>query len=158
LPFADEVAALGERSAIGQLVLRLTSPGVPDIYGGDELWFLTLVDPDNRQPVDWLKRRNSLAALATGTQPLQHETVKLHVIREALALRGRRPEAFAGAYDPRPAPASTCAYRRGDDVLVAVPVRGNEPEVDLPPGDWTNVLEGVDRVLGGYRPEVWERI
>ena len=49
-PFAAELAAAGARSAIGQLVLRLTSPGVPDIYNGDELPYFALVDPDNRRP------------------------------------------------------------------------------------------------------------
>ncbi len=52
-PFADQVARAGERAALGQLLLKLTAPGVPDIYQGDELWALSLVDPDNRRPVDW---------------------------------------------------------------------------------------------------------
>ncbi len=47
------LAAVGERAALGQLVLKLTAPGVPDIYQGDELAFRALVDPDNRRPVDW---------------------------------------------------------------------------------------------------------
>ena len=82
---------------IGQLVLRLTSPGVPDIYNGDELPYFALVDPDNRRPVDWDARR---AALASRDAP-HGESAKLHVIREALALRARRPEAFAdGDYEP----------------------------------------------------------
>ena len=53
----------GERAALGALLLRLTCPGVPDIYQGDELWSLSLVDPDNRRPVDWAQRRRALAAL-----------------------------------------------------------------------------------------------
>ena len=71
-PFAAEVAARGERSSLGQLVLRLTSPGVPDIYQGDELPYLALVDPDNRRPVDWAvaprraRRRAAPAARETG--------------------------------------------------------------------------------------------
>ena len=56
-PFLAEVAALGERSALGQLLLKLTVPGVPDVYQGDELIDLSLVDPDNRRPVDWDARR-----------------------------------------------------------------------------------------------------
>jgi (1->4)-alpha-D-glucan 1-alpha-D-glucosylmutase len=152
-PFAHRVAAAGERSSIGQLVLRLTSPGVPDVYQGDELWFLALVDPDNRRPVDWGRRQ---ALLAAGGPPTR-ETVKLHVIREALELRARRPEAFAGGFEPLPADAGTCAYLRGEDVAVAVPVRGDEPALELPPGRWRNVLEGIDRCLGGYRPALYER-
>jgi (1->4)-alpha-D-glucan 1-alpha-D-glucosylmutase len=153
-PFAAEVAAAGARSAIGQLVLRLTSPGVPDLYNGDELTYLALVDPDNRRPVDWDERRRALAGL--GDRP-DAETVKLYVIREALALRARRPEAFTGAYEPLPAAAGTCAFRRGDDVVVAVPVRGDEPELDLTPGRWRELLGGVEQALGGYRVSLLER-
>ena len=98
-PFADEVARAGERAALGQLLLKLTVPGMPDIYNGDELRSLSLVDPDNRRPVDWDARRAALAALADGAEP-DRETVKLLVIQRALALRARRPEAFAGAYTP----------------------------------------------------------
>ena len=50
--FAEKVAELGHRSAMAQLLLKLTVPGVPDIYQGNELWDLSLVDPDNRRPVD----------------------------------------------------------------------------------------------------------
>ena len=57
-PLAAEISAAGARSALGQLVLRLTSPGVPDIYDGEEVPLFTLVDPDNRRPVDWERRRH----------------------------------------------------------------------------------------------------
>jgi (1->4)-alpha-D-glucan 1-alpha-D-glucosylmutase len=151
-PFAAEVAGLGERAALGQLVLRLTAPGVPDVYQGDELTFLALVDPDNRRPVDWRHRREALGAGLTG------ETVKLWTIRELLALRARRPGSFDGAYEPLAAGAGTCAFRRGDDVAVAVPVRGLEPGVELPPGRWRDLLDGLAPLLGGYRPRVLERV
>jgi (1->4)-alpha-D-glucan 1-alpha-D-glucosylmutase len=151
-PFAAEVAALGERSSLGQLVLRLAAPGIPDVYQGDELWFLALVDPDNRRPVDWARRR---AALGEG---LTRETAKLWTIREGLALRARRPEAFAGPYEPLPAGAGTCAFLRGEDVAVAVPFRGLEPEVELPCGRWRDVLDGIADCLGGYRPALFERV
>jgi (1->4)-alpha-D-glucan 1-alpha-D-glucosylmutase len=153
-PFAAEVAALGERSAAGQLVLRLTVPGIPDLYQGDELTFLALVDPDNRRPVDWQRRRSALAGLGATAD---RDTLKLWIIREALALRARRPEAFGGAYEPLAAAPGTCAYLRGDDVAVAVPVRGEAPEVELPPGRWRDVLEGLGACLGGVRPAVFER-
>ena len=95
-PFVAEVAAAGERAALGQLLLKLTVPGLPDIYNGDELPLLSLVDPDNRRPVDWDARREALAALRRGedTDP------KLLLIVRALELRARRPEAFSGAYAP----------------------------------------------------------
>ena len=100
-PFLAEVVALGERSALGQLLLKLTVPGVPDVYQGDELVDLSLVDPDNRRPVDWDARRAALAALRDGAEPTR-ETMKLHLISRALELRARRPEVFGpgGAYTP----------------------------------------------------------
>ena len=153
-PFAAEVAAAGERSALGQLVLRLTSPGVPDIYNGDELPFFALVDPDNRRPVDWARppRRARLARRAA------RRRAKLRVIREALALRRRRPRGVRRRrYEPLAAGEGTCAFRRGSDVVVAVPVRGDEPEVELPRGRWRNVLEGVEPALGGYSVLLLER-
>jgi (1->4)-alpha-D-glucan 1-alpha-D-glucosylmutase len=116
-PFVSLVRAAGEQIALGMTLLKLTAPGVPDLYGGDELPFFALVDPDNRRPVDWETRR---AALAEGFRP---ETAKLHLIRRALDLRRRRPEAFAGSYEPVEADEGLCAFRRGSDVLVAVPVR-----------------------------------
>jgi (1->4)-alpha-D-glucan 1-alpha-D-glucosylmutase len=148
--FTAELAAAGWRSSIGQLVLRLTSPGVPDLYNGDELPYFALVDPDNRRPVDWL-------ALQAAHEARGPELPKLHVIHELLALRARRPDAFRSGYEPLPAGEHTCAYRRGEDVVVAVPIRGGAPEVELPPGRWRNVLEGVDEALGGYRVDVFER-
>src|SRR5262249_45467371 len=57
---------LGERIALAQTLLKLTVPGVPDVYQGDELWALSLVDPDNRRPVDWAARRVALDTLRGG--------------------------------------------------------------------------------------------
>jgi (1->4)-alpha-D-glucan 1-alpha-D-glucosylmutase len=103
--------------------------------------------------VDWERRRRALGAGGLHDA----ETAKLHVIREALALRRRRPEAFAGAYEPLAAAEGTCAFRRGGDVVVGVAVRGAGPELELPPGRWRNVLEGVERALPGYRVSLLER-
>lgn len=63
LPFQRKIAICGVYNAISQLILKTTCPGVPDIYQGTELWDLTLVDPDNRQPVDYHKRHSALKAL-----------------------------------------------------------------------------------------------
>ena len=155
-PFVRRVAVAGVRSSLGQLVLRLTSPGVPDVYGGDELWFLALVDPDNRRPVDWGRRRRALSELGAG-RPVTIETVKLFVIRELLALRRRRPEAFAAGYEPLAAAAGMCAYRRGEDVAVAVPLRAQAAEPEPPPGRWRNVLRPVADLVGAGAPAVYER-
>jgi (1->4)-alpha-D-glucan 1-alpha-D-glucosylmutase len=148
-PFADEVARAGERAALGQLLLKLTVPGLPDIYNGDELRSLSLVDPDNRRPVDWEARRAALAALRDGGEP-DRETVKLLVIQRALALRARRPRAFAGAYTPVEAGPAVCAFARGDgEVLVVVPVRLAQGATLKLPGElagaWCDVLSGALR-------------
>src|SRR5207249_10383538 len=60
------IAPLGAISSLPQLVLKLTVPGVPDIYQGGELWYLSLVDPDHRRPVDWNARRRLLEATEGG--------------------------------------------------------------------------------------------
>ena len=147
LPFQARVAELGERSILGQLLLKHTVPGVPDTYQGDELLALNLVDPDNRRPVDWADRRAALDALSEGAAPAP-EHRKLWLIHTALQLRARRPEAFAGAYRPLPSPAGVCAFTRGDDeVAVIVPVAPDAPcRAELPDGDWRELLVHDDRL------------
>ena len=126
--FAARIAHLGRRNALAMTLLKLTVPGVPDIYQGDELESLNLVDPDNRRSIDWDARRRALA------QP----PPKLQVIREALALRGRRA---LGDYRPLELGDDVCAFLRGDDVAVAVPLRGQPPpELELL-GEWRSVLD-----------------
>jgi (1->4)-alpha-D-glucan 1-alpha-D-glucosylmutase len=135
--FLERVTNAGRALARSQLLLKLTAPGVPDLYQGDELEDLSLVDPDNRRPVDWAARRRALAALSGGGAP-NEETMKLHVIRTALRLRAERPEVFDGAYEPLPAGRDVCAYVRGGEVLVAAALRPGAP-VELPEG-WRDVL------------------
>jgi (1->4)-alpha-D-glucan 1-alpha-D-glucosylmutase len=153
-PFVARVAEAGERSALGQLLLKLTVPGLPDVYQGDELVDLSLVDPDNRRPVDWDARRAALADLRAGAAPAR-ATMKLHVIARALELRARRPEVFAeGAYKPLQAGPDAVAFTRGDgaEALVAVVVRpaGAETTIDVPAGSWRDVLgDGEPHALGG---------
>jgi len=135
--FLDEVRAVGRRIAVAQVLLKLTAPGVPDIYRGDELEDLSLVDPDNRRPVDWNARRDALAALRAGAPPTE-ETLKLYVTWRTLALRGERPDAFTGSYEPADLGDGVVAYVRGGEVLVAAAVRSSA-EVRLPAG-WHDVL------------------
>jgi (1->4)-alpha-D-glucan 1-alpha-D-glucosylmutase len=126
--FAARVAELGRRTTLAMTLLKLTVPGVPDVYQGDELESLNLVDPDNRRPVDWDARRRALAK----------PPPKLHVIKEALALRRRRP---FGDYRPLEVADDVCAFLRGDDIAVAVPLRGQDPpELELH-GEWRSVLD-----------------
>jgi len=63
LPVAEEIARLGAINSLSQVALKLTVPGVPDIYQGNEIWNFSLVDPDNRRPVDYAQRRELLASL-----------------------------------------------------------------------------------------------
>ncbi len=125
--FVERLRPLGGRIALGQLLLKLTSPGVPDLYQGDELEALALVDPDNRRPVDWTRREALLEQVRAGAEPAA-ETEKLYVTWKALELRARRPNAFAGAYQPLDLGPDVCAFVRGGEVLVAVPLR----DVPLP--------------------------
>jgi (1->4)-alpha-D-glucan 1-alpha-D-glucosylmutase len=107
------VARLGALNSLSQTVLKLTLPGVPDIYQGCELWDLSLVDPDNRRPVDFRRRRAALAELTTasrGAEPgIVHElaaswrsgALKLHLIAAVLAARRSAPQLFGeGSYEP----------------------------------------------------------
>jgi (1->4)-alpha-D-glucan 1-alpha-D-glucosylmutase len=147
-PFAAEVARAGERAALGQLLLKLTVPGVPDIYQGDELLSLALVDPDNRRPVDWMRRRALLAEVSDGAAATD-ETRKLRLIVRALAMRAARPDAFTGSYEPVDVGPNACAFIRGGSVLAAVALRAGVPDVtvELPTGTWRDVLG--ERGLGG---------
>lgn len=108
--FADRIAHVGVVNSLAQAALKLTIPGVPDTYQGCELWDLSLVDPDNRRPVDFAKRRDMLAALerscAAGASgpPLRDllngwpdGRVKLFLTWRLLQLRRQSPELFLDA-------------------------------------------------------------
>jgi (1->4)-alpha-D-glucan 1-alpha-D-glucosylmutase len=118
-PFLERVRAVGRRLSLAQLFLKLTVPGVADIYRGDELEDLSLVDPDNRRPVDWDARRRALDALKDGA-PVDDANAKLYVIWKTLdLLRGRKI-----SYEPVDHGPGVVAFRRGD-VLVAAAVDPN---------------------------------
>jgi (1->4)-alpha-D-glucan 1-alpha-D-glucosylmutase len=150
-PFVGRVAQIGDRAALGQLVLKLTAPGIPDIYQGDELPFRALVDPDNRRPVDFDWRQAMLRRLMGGTPPVA-QIRKMFVTLRLLGLRGRRPAPFAGDYDPVEAGPAACSFVRGGDVLVVVGVRGTPDYegtlTELPDGRWRDVLRGEERSWG----------
>ncbi|CAO3357198.1 malto-oligosyltrehalose synthase [Azospirillum melinis] len=175
LPFQASLARIGMVNGLAQALLKLTSPGVPDIYQGCELWNLSLVDPDNRLPVDYDARRKLLEEVegvvehGTVAGLLERWTdgaVKLAVTRQALAVRGEMPEVFsAGEYLPLEATGERAdhvvayARRNGDEtVVVAVPrlvgQLGEDPDwgntaIPLPRGTgWRNRLTGAE-VEGG---------
>ena len=137
----------GRSDALGQKLLALTVPGVPDLYQGSDLWEDSLVDPDNRRPVDFDAAR---AALASGTHP------KLKVVTAALQSRREHPDTFlAGGYTPALASGAAAdhlvAFRRGTDELVAVSrwtVRlaetgWGDTVLPLPGGHWRDRLSGA---------------
>jgi (1->4)-alpha-D-glucan 1-alpha-D-glucosylmutase len=120
-PFAARVARAGEHASLGALLLRLASPGLPDLYQGDALLSLNLVDPDNRRPVDWTTH----AAVLREAAPTRR-TMKAHLIRRVLRLRMERPEAFAGAYEPLDLGPDRVGFVRGGAIRVVVPLRAGD--------------------------------
>jgi (1->4)-alpha-D-glucan 1-alpha-D-glucosylmutase len=104
LGFQPRIAVVGALNGLAQILLKLTVPGVPDTYQGCELWDLSLVDPDNRRPVDFDLRRESLQQGADPAALLaswQDGRIKQHVIASTLALRRRHPDLFeSGSYEP----------------------------------------------------------
>lgn len=158
----EALAPLGRRAAQSELALRLTSPGVADIYQGDELELRALVDPDNRRPVDFQRRIRLLSRLRAG-EAVGPEGDKPALIMALLALRARRAGVFAaGGYEPLEAGAGALAFLRGDEVItiVALPRAGAQREPVLrgaPGGRWRDVLSGQERTLAG-RPRVSELV
>ena len=167
------IEAPGRSNALGQKLLQLAGPGVPDVYQGTECFEYSVVDPDNRRPVDFEVRRRLLARIDEGWTPSaaaedleEIAATKLLVTISALRLRRFRPELFAG-YAPLSASGTAAghavAFARGGPPgrqrLVAVatrlPVRleaaGGWRDTVLPlPGgadDWTDVITG-DAVEG----------
>ena len=129
--FQKRIAFYGALNALSQLVLKTMSPGVPDFYQGSELWDFSLVDPDNRRPVDYERRSAILRKMKATSDRLDLATllrrwsdgrVKMFVTWKLLELRARRAAAFSdGRYEPIEAGTNVVAFARGDDVVVAAP-------------------------------------
>jgi (1->4)-alpha-D-glucan 1-alpha-D-glucosylmutase len=147
--FVAPLVEPGRVNALAMQALKLTAPGVPDVYQGTELWDLSLVDPDNRRPVDYDERRR---LLRDATHP------KLRLTTAALHLD------IDGAYEPLAvegvAAEHALAFSRGGRVAVVVPrlplrltERGGfgDTVVTLPDGVWTDVVTGAT-VHGGAFP------
>ncbi len=99
LPVAQEIARLGAINSLTQTLLKLTSPGVPDIYQGNEIWDYSLVDPDNRRPVDYNRRRDMLDALPTAAPGELMQTwpdgrIKLFLTQRVLRFRREHADLF----------------------------------------------------------------
>jgi (1->4)-alpha-D-glucan 1-alpha-D-glucosylmutase len=151
-PFVQRLAFYGERISLGMVALKLTCPGVPDIYQGDERQLFALVDPDNRRPVDWDYADAMAGRLVGGASPDSEPGLrKLALTRALLWLRIRRGAAFGpdGSYEPLDVGEDAIAFVRGDAALVCVGVRRESPRGELPslPGSWRDVLTGTRRTL-----------
>jgi (1->4)-alpha-D-glucan 1-alpha-D-glucosylmutase len=173
--FVETVKDAGRVNSLAQTLMKHTAPGVPDLYQGAELWDLSLVDPDNRRPVDYTVRARLLReiarlpateAAAEAVRRADEGLPKLWTIHRALCLRRERPESFGAqaAYTPLnaegPQAGHVVAYLRGEDVATIVPrlvtLMGSkrlggewrQTVVELPRGRWTNRLTGA-QVAGG---------
>jgi (1->4)-alpha-D-glucan 1-alpha-D-glucosylmutase len=152
-------------TSLAMSLLKLTAPGIPDIYQGMELWQLTLVDPDNRQPVDYDLRRRLLADLDHLTPEeilarADEGLPKLWIVRQSLRTRNTRPEDFGaeGGYralwPAGPKAADIVAFQRGSGVIIVAPrlfmsIGGwDETTLEVPEGFWKNQFTG-DIVEGG---------
>ena len=156
--FVEPLIKPARVTSLSQTLLKLTCPGVPDIYQGMELWDLSLVDPDNRRQVDYDLRRRLLNEIdrLTAQQILEREEEglpKMWVISQALKTRRMCPHAFTNSGDYRPLEAcgsaarNIVAYERGGDVVVIVPrlvlSLGNSwgsTTLEIPQGKWKNQL------------------
>jgi (1->4)-alpha-D-glucan 1-alpha-D-glucosylmutase len=172
--FHARVAHFAMLSSLGQTLVKLTAPGVPDIYQGSELWDLSLVDPDNRRPVDWGQRRRLLDEVLTALTAapdraaVAHELVKsradarvkLFVIHQGLAVRRARRVLFeTGAYRPLEARGvwaeHVCAFARTTTdaaALTIIPRLLARRGIDaLPLGHeyWADTRIELPRELGG---------
>ena len=166
--FVETVTPAGRVNSLSQTLIKLTAPGVPDTYQGGELWDLTLVDPDNRQSIDYEERRRLLGELRAGMDVEEilrrsdSGLPKLWVIHSALSLRRAHPAWFGedAEYTPIVAEGTrsehVVAFFRGDSVATIAPrwpLRLNNNWVNtmitLPDGVWRNVLTG-DVLAGGH--------
>ncbi len=160
-----DVARFGVRNSLAQVVLKIAAPGIPDFYQGTELWQFSLVDPDNRRPVDYAKRSAMLEELRRreaedrpalvrelAAEPAREE-MKLWITYRALAFRKRHADMFArGEYLP-----VTASGSRARHVVAFARRLENEWAVALAPR-WTSQMEDwgdTEIVLPEGAPEEW---
>jgi len=154
---AGQLRQAGRTNSLSAKLVQLAMPGVPDVYQGTEFWDHSLVDPDNRRPVDFAVRSAALDQLDAGTAQLpgidDGAAAKLLVVSRALRLRRDRPDLFTG-YEAvaatGPAAEHLFGFDRGGAVALAtrLPLRladsggWRDTAVVLPPGRWRDELAG----------------
>jgi (1->4)-alpha-D-glucan 1-alpha-D-glucosylmutase len=159
--FVNRIAPYAAANTLAQKLVQLTMPGVPDVYQGTEAGAFSLVDPDNRRPVDFDRLRRQLAELDAGARPAPAsdlDAAKLLVTSRALRLRRDHPEWFdaRATYEPLvaygPAAAHVVAFARARHVVAVAPrlplglerAGGwRDTTIELPPGNWRDVLTGA---------------
>lgn len=164
--FVESLIGFGRINSLAQTLIKLTAPGVPDLYQGTELWSLHLVDPDNRRPVDYEERRRALAEVKQLSareiwDRADEGLPKMWVTHAALQLRQRQRDAFDADSRYSPADASgpladhVVGFCRGESVMTVVPRlviradgRWHGTAICVPQGSWTNVLTGQP-IVGG---------
>jgi len=164
--FVEKILHAGRVNSLAQTLMKYTAPGVPDLYQGSELWDLSLVDPDNRRPVDYDLRRKLLAEAETldAAQVLarmDEGLPKLWLIHRALRLREQRSESFCkyATYAPLSAIGDNAehaiAYLRDEKILTVVPRwtttlggKWGDTTLEIPEGTWMNQLTG-ERIEAG---------
>lgn len=151
---AAELAPAGALNSLSQCLLRMTVPGVPDLYQGGEFWDFNLVDPDNRRPVDYQARLTALAQAPNKQQLLEHwhnGAIKQWLIRCILSARRKQPQLFQrGDYTPLEVTGeharqviAFARHHRGNYMIIVVPVRSasllsDQPFPQVAPGRWQN--------------------
>jgi (1->4)-alpha-D-glucan 1-alpha-D-glucosylmutase len=168
--FAARITPPGRSNSLSAVLLQLAMPGIPDTYQGNELWDLSLVDPDNRRPVDFTARADLLRRIDQGWLPEVDASgaAKLLVVSRVLRARRDHPERFTG-YTPLhatgPAAAHAVAFARRGVVAVAtrLPVgladHGGwaDTALDLPAGTWTDILTGTSASGSGRLSDLLSR-
>ena len=164
--FVTPLMEAGYTNSLAQMLVKATAPGVPDFYQGCELWDLSLVDPDNRRPVDFGLR----IRLLTEVRTLSAEEIwqrrdaglpKLWLMRQALTLRRNRPKWFDGASSHETLPVHgtkaehLVVFMRGGSAITVAPrlvlgLNGDwaDTAIEVPEGQWRNELTGEDVTEG----------
>jgi (1->4)-alpha-D-glucan 1-alpha-D-glucosylmutase len=157
--FVKPLIEPGRVNSLSQTLIKLTAPGIPDFYQGTELWDLSLVDPDNRRPVNYAARRRLLSELDEITPEqiwnrLDEGLPKLWIIRQALKLRsGRRlcgtESSYRGLFARGAKADHVVAFARGERAVTLVPrfvmklgKNWGDTRLDLPAGRWLNQFTG----------------
>jgi (1->4)-alpha-D-glucan 1-alpha-D-glucosylmutase len=166
LPFQRKVARLGVWNSLSQTLLKLTSPGVPDLYQGNDIFDFSLVDPDNRRPVDYARRRHAFRSLgvlenaegaplgrlleASELEPSKNDQLKLYLIWKTLCLRKGRPDLFEkGDYVPL-----TAIGSQSEHAVAFLRTFQGASALIVAPRLVTRLLDGSDQPPIG--PKVWQ--